>query len=110
MDEPIDLGVSDKTVLDAIALLHSNKKDVNLDINSQILEMFIILILVPPEPFKNAGVDCVSFAIDTLLTAPANEEQNDVKHGIACLLACQNHLIAVKIFETKKAQLDTLVN
>ena len=74
VDEPIDLGVSDKTVLDAIALLNPNKKDVNLDINSQILEMFIILILVPPEPFKNTGVDCVSFAIDTLLTAPSSEE------------------------------------
>ena len=36
--------------------------------------MFIILVLVPPKPFKNTGVDCVSFVIDTLLTAPVSDE------------------------------------
>ena len=97
-------------MLETIALLTSNKKDELFVTNSHILEMFIVLLLVPPAPFKNTSIDQVSFTIDTLLAAPAEDEANDVKHGIACLLACQNHLIAIKIFETKKTQLDSLVN
>ena len=72
--------------------------------------MLVILLMVPPAPFKNTKINQVNFAIDTLLTAPAEDESSDAKHGIACLLACQNHEIAMRIFETKKAQLDSLVD
>jgi hypothetical protein len=47
--------------------------------------------------------------MDTLLAAPVEDELSDAKHEIACFLACQNHEIAMKIFETKKGLLDSLV-
>lgn len=65
--------------------------------------MFVILLIVPPAPFKNSAVDQINFTFDTLLATSVEESANDTKHGIACLLACQNHQIAMKIFETKKA-------
>lgn len=41
--------------------------------------------------------------------ASTEDELTDAKHEIACFLACQNHQIAMKIFETKKDMLDSLV-
>lgn len=70
--------------------------------NSKILEEFIILLLVPPTPFVNSSIDQVSFTIDTLLATSTEDEGSDAKHSIACVLACQNHAIAIKIFESKK--------
>ena len=74
------------------------------------MEELVLTLLVPPTPFTNKSVDQVSFAIETLLVSPSSDEESDAKHSIACLLACQNHEIAMKIFETKKDQLDSLVN
>lgn len=51
----------------------------------------------------------MSFTVDTLLAADNEEDGNDAKHSIACVLACQNHQIAIKIFESKKQTLEKLV-
>lgn len=107
--ESIDLKVSTSTLLNIIALLN-NKRDEAQANNSKVLEELEVLLLVPPTPFINSCVDQVDFAINTLLTAGPDDEACDSKHGIACLLACQNHEIAMKIFDTKKEQLDSLVS
>ena len=55
---------------------------------------------MPPAPFVNSSIDQKEFANNTLLAEESDEAQADAKHGIACLLACQSHEVAMKIFES----------
>ena len=103
------MAVTSESLLNIISLLNCKNDQVQSS-NSRAMEELVLTLLVPPTPFTNKSVDQVSFAIETLLVSPSSDEESDAKHSIACLLACQNHEIAMKIFETKKDQLDSLVN
>jgi len=105
--EEQDLAIPAESLLKVINLLVNKKEDTHAK-NLGILEEFIVLLLVPPAPFKNSSVDQVDFARSVLLAGAPSDELADAKQSLSCILACQNHTIAMKIFETKKEELDRL--
>ena len=54
--EKIDLNATAETAVTIISLL-SNKRDEIQASNSKVLEELAVLLLVPPAPFVNSGVD-----------------------------------------------------
>jgi len=106
--------VNQDTLLKIIALLVVEEDGPEI-VHRDVLSEFAILLLVPPAPFKNSSIEQVTFANEVLLAAPASSSEEDqalsnAKQSIACILACQNHSVAMKIFDTKKGDLQKLTS
>mmetsp|Transcript_6474 Transcript_6474/g.7754 ORF Transcript_6474/g.7754 Transcript_6474/m.7754 type:complete len:91 (+) Transcript_6474:513-785(+) len=54
--EHIDLTISKDTLLKLISLL-VGKKDETSQANTEVLQEFVVLLTVPPAPFKNSKID-----------------------------------------------------
>ena len=103
---PIDLATDETVLLQIINLLVEKKDDELAQSVYNVLQEFAVLLIVPPAPFKNSALDQVNFTVNTLLADAEHEATNDAMKAIACVLACQNHEIAMKIFDLKKPELD----